>query len=82
MLDMEKTLKELCTLSALSGHEDAAIDYVVNFLRPICDDIYIDKLGNVTATFKGNAVENKSIAYELSIKSLLVESKLLEGFLL
>ena len=52
----EKTyegLKEITAVSALSGHEDRMIRYLVDKLKNYTDDIVVDYSGNITAGFKG-----------------------------
>ena len=46
-------LKELTSVSAICGHEDRLIRLVADKLEGCCDDLHIDRLGNVTAVFNG-----------------------------
>jgi len=46
-------LKHLTSIPALSGMEDKMITEMVNRFKQFTNDINIDYLGNVTATFKG-----------------------------
>ena len=56
-------LKKLTEIPALSGHEDRMITYVLERLKETCDNVHVDKLGNITATFPGTEEEGGSIAY-------------------
>ena len=53
MHDIVKELKYLTSISAASGLEDRMISEMVNRFGPFADAVEVDKLGNVTATFKG-----------------------------
>ena len=76
-------LKELCEISAISGHEDALIHYVTEYLRNRTSDVHVDKLGNVTATFYGTAKDASSIAFfaHLDEIGLIVRKVEENGFL-
>ncbi|MBR2577716.1 MAG: hypothetical protein IKE38_02180 [Erysipelotrichaceae bacterium] len=58
-----KLLKELCETPALSGHEDRLIKYVRDYCKKTADDVHVDALGNVTATYKGTDKKAGSIAF-------------------
>ena len=57
-----KLLKDLCEITGVSGHEDKLIDYVCDYVKDGADDVHIDNLGNVTATYKGTDASAGSIA--------------------
>jgi len=46
-------LKQLTSIPALSGMEDKMVKEMVGRFKRLTDDIVVDYLGNVTATFKG-----------------------------
>ena len=46
-------LTRLTSIPALSGMEDKMIKEMVNRLKPLADSVDVDRIGNVTATFKG-----------------------------
>ncbi|MDY6868598.1 MAG: M20/M25/M40 family metallo-hydrolase [Chloroflexota bacterium] len=46
-------LKKLTAIPALSGMEDRMITEMVNRFKPLADEVEVDNLGNITATFKG-----------------------------
>lgn len=48
-------LEYLTSIPALSGMEDRMISETVNRFKPLADDVEVDLLGNVTATFKGES---------------------------
>lgn len=54
-------INNLVDIPALSGHEDKLINYTIKKMQQYTDDIEIDNLGNVTATFKGIAKNPKSL---------------------
>lgn len=56
-------LKQLCEIPAISGHEDRLIRYVVSYVKKLTDNVHVDKLGNVTATFPGEDPQGASIAF-------------------
>ncbi len=47
-------LKELCNAGGVSGNEKEIRDIIINAIKPYCDSIKIDKLGNIIALKKGN----------------------------
>jgi len=53
MESISKELEHLTSITALSGLEDNMIREMVKRLKPFADDIEVDNIGNVTATFKG-----------------------------
>lgn len=56
-------LKTLCEIAAISGHEDKMILYVTQYLKKYTEDIHVDKLGNITATFAGTDPETPTLAF-------------------
>lgn len=46
-------LKTLCELNGASGQEGAVRKVVLEAARPLCDDVHIDRMGNVIAFKKG-----------------------------
>ena len=46
-------LRKLCEITAVSGHEDRLIDFVCDYVKEGADDVHVDNLGNVTATYGG-----------------------------
>jgi putative aminopeptidase FrvX len=55
MKDIFEELKTLTAIPALSGHEDRMIGQIIERLKPLADDIEIDRIGNLTATFYGRS---------------------------
>ncbi len=47
-------LKELCLKFGPSGYEDDVRDYIHEQIKDYCDDIKVDKLGNLIATLHGS----------------------------
>lgn len=55
MKPIVEELEYLTSIPALSGMEDRMISEMVNRFKPLADDVEVDLLGNVTATFKGKS---------------------------
>lgn len=53
MKGIVEELKYLTNIPALSGLEDNMIREMAKRLKPLADEVEIDRIGNVTATFKG-----------------------------
>ena len=62
-MNFEKDMRELTEIPALSGHEDKMIAYLLKRLEGLCEDVHVDKLGNITATYPGTQEGGVSIAY-------------------
>ena len=52
-------LKTLCELNGASGHESAVRRVLLDAARPLCDDVRIDRMGNVIAHKKGKTGRRK-----------------------
>ena len=55
MKSIFEELAELTSIPALSGMEDRMIAEMVRRFRPLADEVDVDRLGNVTATFGGES---------------------------
>jgi len=53
MKSIVEEMQALTSIPALSGMEDRMISEMVKRFKPLADDVEVDNLGNVTATFKG-----------------------------
>jgi putative aminopeptidase FrvX len=53
MKSIVEELRRLTAIPALSGMEDRLITEMVNRFKPLADEVEVDRLGNITATFKG-----------------------------
>lgn len=62
-MDFDKVLKELTEIPAVSGHEDQMISYILKYFEGSRAQIHVDRLGNITATYKGIDENPRSIAY-------------------
>lgn len=58
MIDI-KLLSEICETPGTSGFEQKIREVVLREIKPICDEIKIDNMGNVTAIKKGKSSEKK-----------------------
>ena len=82
-MNFEKDMKTLTEIPAICGHEDKMIAYVLKRLEGLCDQVHVDRLGNVTATYPGNDKEAGSIAYfaHMDEVGLIVKKVEEDGFL-
>jgi putative aminopeptidase FrvX len=76
-------LKKLTSISAISGHEDRLISYVMNRLQDSGARLHVDYLGNVTATFQGKTQNAHSLLFFAHLDELGLIVKTIEesGFL-
>ena len=58
---MFTTLKTLCSISSVSGREEAIREKLKELVAPLCDEVYTDALGNLIAVKKGNDETAKNI---------------------
>ena len=47
-------LKELTALRGVSGNEGAVRNYILEKVKPLCDEVRVDRMGNVIAHLKGS----------------------------
>ena len=55
MSELLDRLEELTFIPALSGREDAMIDFMRSHFEPFADEVHVDRVGNVTATIRGES---------------------------
>ena len=55
-------LKEICEIAGAPGFESRVREIVLREIRPLCDDISIDNMGNVTAVKKGRERKKVMVA--------------------
>jgi endoglucanase len=55
-------LKEICEVAGAPGFEQRVREIVLREIRPLCDDVRIDNMGNVTALKKGSGNKKVMIA--------------------
>ncbi len=48
-----KTLEQLCGLRGISGQEQDICRGIYKMLEPVCDELSVDRSGNITATMRG-----------------------------
>jgi len=61
MKSIVEELKYLTSIPALSGLEDNMIREMIKRLKPLADKVETDRIGNVTATFKGREEKEPSM---------------------
>lgn len=54
-------LKTLSEAFGPSGCEDEVRDLIYNYMKPLCDEIFVDNLGNLICHKKGKLINGKSI---------------------
>jgi len=58
---MNTLIKKLTEIHGVSGCEDAVRDIIIEEIKPYCDSLRIDKMGNVIALKKGKSKKRKKI---------------------
>ena len=53
-MSLYNTLRELCLCPSVSGREGMIREKLVKMIAPLCDEYYVDALGNLIAHKKGN----------------------------
>jgi putative aminopeptidase FrvX len=53
IMDGIKLIEELTAIPALSGYEDAMISTMRGYFEKHADEVYVDRIGNVVATLRG-----------------------------
>lgn len=61
MKDIYEELYHLTSIPALSGLEDNMIKEMVSRFKPLADNVEVDRIGNITATFNGKSENEPSI---------------------
>lgn len=56
-------LKELTGLNGVSGNEDKVREFVIENIKPYCDDITVDSMGSVIAYKKGSCHSGKTVMF-------------------
>ena len=79
MKDVYEELKALTSISAISGCEDNFIAELKERLKNTGSEIHVDKLGNVTSTFKGTETPDISILFLAHMDELGLIVKLIDG---
>jgi putative aminopeptidase FrvX len=83
MKSVVEELKHLTSIPSLSGMEDNMIREMTGRLKPLADEVEIDRLGNVIATFKGKSENEPSMLVFAHMDELGLMIKKIEknGFL-
>ena len=74
-------LKELCEVPGAPGHEERVREIVIRELKPICDEISVDAIGNVVAVKKGAEGGRFMISAHMDEISFMVSAIHEKGFL-
>lgn len=70
MRTIVEELEHLTSIPALSGMEDRMITEMVTRFRHYTDDVHVDRLGNVTATFPGTVEDEPTLMFFAHIDEL------------
>jgi len=83
MKDIFTELKNLTSIPALSGLEDKMIKEMVDRFKPLADSVEVDRIGNVTAAFKGKSDKEPSMLVFAHVDELglMVRKVEKDGFL-
>ena len=57
---MIESLKNLCTLNGVSGHEEKVRDYIITQIKDYCE-YHVDNLGNLIAFIKGKSIPKNKV---------------------
>lgn len=63
MLDNMKLLEKLCVAKGVSGDDDEVKNIIISEIKPYCDELYIDKVGNLIAFKKGKKTPKNKIMF-------------------
>ena len=74
-------LKEICEVAGAPGFENRIREIVLREIKPLCDDIRIDNMGNVTAFKKGEGEKKVMIAAHMDEIGFIVTHIDDNGFL-
>lgn len=59
--NLYKNIKKLCKLDGISGRENEVREEILNDIKPICDSIEVDTMGNIIAFKKGKQTPKNKI---------------------
>ena len=62
-MDNMKLLEELCNARGVSGDDGEVKDIIIREIKPYCDKLYIDKVGNLIAFKKGAKTPKNKIMF-------------------
>lgn len=82
MLDIKSTLERLCTQGAPSGFESPAASVAAELLRPLVDEVEIDRLGNVIGVRRCGKPSAKKLLLDAHLDEIgLIVIGIEDGFL-
>lgn len=62
-MDNIKLLEKLCLAKGVSGDDGEVKEIIINEIKPYCDELYIDRVGNLIAFKKGRKTPNNKIMF-------------------
>lgn len=73
-------LEQLCAIHAVSGREDAMTAFIRDILRPLVDEVSVDRLGNVVGVLKGSRAPECRLMLQAHMDELgLIVRNITEG---
>ncbi len=82
MLDIKNALETLCAATAPSGFEGPAADLAAELLRPLVDEVHIDRMGNVVGVRRCGNVGAKRLLLDAHLDEIgLIVTGIEDGFL-
>ncbi|MBE6687950.1 MAG: M42 family metallopeptidase [Ruminococcaceae bacterium] len=62
-MDNIKLLKELCDAKGVSGNDDEVKNIIIREIKPYCERLYVDKVGNLIAYKKGEKTPKNKMMF-------------------
>ena len=82
MLDSKKVLEELCGCTAPSGFEGPAVEIAARLLKPLVDELQVDRMGNLIGVRRCGQPNAKKLLLDAHLDEIgLLVTGVEEGFL-
>lgn len=81
-MNIRETLENFCSLSGPSGFENAVVQYAVTLMKPLMDEVYIDRFGNAVGILRCGKPEAKKLLLASHLDEIgLITTGTEDGFL-
>lgn len=81
-MSLSQNLEKLSNAQGVTGRENVVRELLEDMLKPLCDEIYVDRLENIIATKKGKAGAPKvMLAAHMDEVGLMVKTITKDGYL-
>ena len=81
-MDVKQTLKKLCAVGAPSGFNEPAAQVASELLRPLMDEVYVDRLGSVIGVRRCGKENAGKLVFDAHLDEIgLIVTGIEEGFL-